>query len=206
MESLYGCPPPDLSMRSVDHGLPYDALITWLDLFQKRKYLFDLRLEPDSLCGLTVLDIGSGPFPNLTAFRNCERYGIDPLIYEYYRAGFPIGDWSVDYTYLCAAAEHMPFHDNSFDAVISVNAIDHVDDFAAVATEIRRVSRPGALFRMHTHYHEATATEPVELNDSIFLSHYAWVPGIRKIDESTTKDCGFTRAPSKELYVLWGNT
>ena len=33
----------------------------------------------------------------------------------------------------------MPFEDGFFDAVISVNAIDHVNDFAETAKEIKRV-------------------------------------------------------------------
>jgi SAM-dependent methyltransferase len=88
---------------------------------------------------------------------------------------------------------------------VSVNAIDHIDDFAGGAEEIRRVLRPDGSFRMHVHYHEATETEPLELNDEVFLEHYGWVPGLRRIAESDSKDAGINRAGPGELYVVWGN-
>ena len=99
----------------------------------------------------------------------------------------------------------MPFSEGHFDAVVWVNAIDHVDDFAATAAEIQRVLRPDGVFRMHVHYHPPTVAEPVELNDAVFLQHYGWVPGLRKISVSDAKDSGLTRAQPGESYVLWGN-
>jgi SAM-dependent methyltransferase len=100
----------------------------------------------------------------------------------------------------------MPFADGWFDAVVSVTAIDHIDDFGAGAAEVRRVLKPDGIFRMHVHYHPATRTEPLELNDEVFLEHYGWVPGLRKIITGDTKDSGMTRAEPGELYVVWGNT
>jgi SAM-dependent methyltransferase len=121
--------------------------------------------------------------------------------------GFPLEVWRrMGFHYHCAPAESMPFTDHHFDGVVSVNAIDHVDDFARTAEEIRRILRPGGLFRMHVHYHDATTTEPIELNDDVFLEHYGWVPGLRRIATSDVKDCGLTQAGRGESYVLWGNT
>lgn len=109
------------------------------------------------------------------------------------------------YMFHCASAEKMPFADAFFDAVISVNAIDHVDDFAAVALEIKRILKSNGLFCMHVHYHRATKCEPIELNDQVFIKHYSWVSNLRNGFESRTKDCGLYTAPAGESFVLWPN-
>jgi SAM-dependent methyltransferase len=44
---------------------------------------------------------------------------------------------------LCAAGEHLPFPDGSFDAVISNEVIEHVADDAMAMAEMARVLRPG---------------------------------------------------------------
>lgn len=37
-----------------------------------------------------------------------------------------------------------PFDDNSFDEIVALNILEHLDDFLATMGEIHRVSRPGA--------------------------------------------------------------
>ena len=196
-------PTPDPLDRSVVEA----ATTTFCELFQETKYVTDLSLHPLALAGLKVLDVGCGPFASLQAFADCDRHGIDPLIDAYRSLGYPLDAWARrGFTYHCAPAEAMPFEDASFDAVVSVNAIDHVDDFAATAAEIRRVLRPHGVFRMHVHYHEATSTEPLELDDDVFLAHYGWVEGLEKLATAQIKDSGLTHAAPEELYVLWGNS
>jgi hypothetical protein len=39
----------------------------------------------------------------------------------------------------------------------------------------------------------------------VFLEHYAWVPGLRKIRESNVKDLGHSMARPGDTYVLWAN-
>src|SRR5438128_969447 len=41
------------------------------------------------------------------------------------------------------SAESLPFRDGSFDAVIALDVLEHLDDDAAGAAQIRRVLRPG---------------------------------------------------------------
>jgi ubiquinone/menaquinone biosynthesis C-methylase UbiE len=118
-------------------------------------------LGADALTGLRVLDVGCGPIPYAAAFTGCDITGIDPLIDGYRALGYPLDGME----YVCAPAEAMPFADDSFDAVISMNALDHVDDFGAVAREIQRVAR--GLIRIEVHYHAPTVTEPLALDDDI---------------------------------------
>lgn len=204
--SLYNVAPPLDNQKVTGYSLRVNAAMTWLEMFQKRKYLTDLRLQPKSFVGLRLLDIGCGPFPNILAFHNCERHGLDPLVEKYRQLGFPILEWSrAGYEYHNASAEQMPFANSSFDAVISVNAIDHVDDFSNTALEIKRILRPNGLFCMHVHYHKAFVPEPIELNDQVFLKNYGWVSNLHKVFEGNTKDCDLYTAPAGESFVLWSN-
>ncbi|HMJ33088.1 MAG TPA: methyltransferase domain-containing protein [Baekduia sp.] len=198
--------PPAAEERTTHYDLRTNAAVTFSRVYQEPKYLTDLALHPYAFRGMRVLDVGCGPAPSMLAFRGAELHGIDPLADGYASVGFPLKLWStMGFTYHNARAERMPFPDAHFDAVVSVNAIDHVDDFAATAQEIRRVLRPGGAFRMHVHYHEPTLEEPMELDDDVFLRHYGWVQDLRKIGESDTKDSGRSRALPGESYVLWGN-
>jgi SAM-dependent methyltransferase len=201
-----GAPPPSPEDRTTEFDLRTNAAVTFSRVYQEAKYVTDLMLHPYAFRGQRVLDIGCGPAPSLLGFKGADCHGIDPLVDAYREIGFPLDLWeTMGFTYHCAPAEAMPLADDSFDAVVSVNAIDHIDDFAGGAAEIRRVLRPGGSFRMHVHYHSATETEPLELNDSVFLEHYGWVPGLRRIAVSDTKDSGMYTALAGEQFVLWGN-
>jgi SAM-dependent methyltransferase len=76
----------------------------------------------------------------------------------------------------------MPFENHFFDAVISVNAIDHVDDFFKTASEIIRVLKPNGKIRLHVHYHIKTQTEPLELNDTIVENAFRGIQNFKKIN------------------------
>jgi ubiquinone/menaquinone biosynthesis C-methylase UbiE len=122
----------------------------------------------------------------------------------YIAAGYPLHCYEQRARFVKAMAESIPFEDGFFDAVISVNAIDHVNDFAATAKEIKRVLKPGGRFRMHVHYHPKTKAEPLELNDEVFLQNYSWVSNLKKINESKQKT-GTNIIGDNEKYVVWGN-
>jgi ubiquinone/menaquinone biosynthesis C-methylase UbiE len=198
-ETLHGTPPPAPEERVTGHTPAIDAAMTFVKLAQYRRYQDALDLVPRALVGKRVLDVGCGPLPNLLVFEDCERHGVDPLVNRYRAAGYPLDTWSAEgFTYHCAPAEKMPFSDDYFDAVVSVNAVDHVDDFNAVAQEIQRVLRPDGLLRMQVNYHRPTVTEPVSLNDAAMQASYRWVPGLRKLrDEPHPSEAG-------ERLTLWG--
>ena len=54
------------------------------------------------------------------------------------------GGLSIDYA--PAVGEHFPFSDESFDAVVSADTLEHVDDVDQVVRESARVLRPGGRF------------------------------------------------------------
>jgi SAM-dependent methyltransferase len=199
-EFFDGTPPPAPEQRVTGTTPEVAGAMTFVKVMQYPRYLSALQLSPDALVGLRVLDVGCGPFPNLLAFEDCERHGIDPLIDRYRAAGYPLDEWTAQgFTYHRAPGEAMPFPDDSFDVVVSVNAVDHVDDFGAVAREIRRVLRPSGLLRLQVNYHRPTVTEPVSLDDAIVRQHYSWAPALEKLrDEPHPTEAG-------ERLALWAS-
>jgi ubiquinone/menaquinone biosynthesis C-methylase UbiE len=203
-KELYGHPSPVESQKIRSYKPEIAALLTFFEIHQKEKYKRDLLLNEDDFVGMKVLDVGSGPFPSALCFKDCEVYSLDPLIDSYVSAGYPLHCYDSRGKFVCAQAENIPFEDGFFDAVVSVNAIDHVNDFAATAMELKRVLKTGGKFRMHVHYHPKTKAEPLELNDEIFIRNYSWVNGIKKWGESKQK-VGTQVVGHNELFVVWGN-
>lgn len=93
------------------------------------------RLPP----GARVLDVGCGTGANAPVLRGADRFtiGIDAS---------PIPMALVDRTHdarLRADAAHLPFGDASFDLVVALDVLEHLDDDRAAVRELRRVLRPG---------------------------------------------------------------
>jgi ubiquinone/menaquinone biosynthesis C-methylase UbiE len=121
---------------------------------------------------------------------------------EYLNIGFPIHYYE-RVTFIYGFAEEIPVQDNFFDAAISVNALDHLDDIQRTSLEIKRVLKSEGKLRIHTHYHKATETEPLELSDNLMVEVFDWCDSFRKITESRTKTGA--RAGIDEIFVLWSN-
>lgn len=178
------------------------AIVTWHRLHQEPKYLHDLQLPADAFEGMRLLDVGSGPMPSGTCFKRAKLYCLDPLWPQYLQAGFPIHHYGA-VRFIHAPAEKIPMTDSFFDAVVSVNAIDHVDDIRAVAAEIRRVLKPDGLLRMHVHYHAVKKCEPVAISDRLFQDLFESCGPLIKI--ATTRRNFSTELPADEQFVVWSN-
>ncbi|MBS4066444.1 MAG: class I SAM-dependent methyltransferase [Chitinophagaceae bacterium] len=199
---LYNTKCPDDCEKITGFPIEHNAILTWHKLHQEPKYLSDLSLTESAFAGMNLLDIGAGPIPSATIFKDTYLYSLDHLMGNYLEIGYPFHYYE-NTRFVHAKSEAMPFTDGYIDAVISVNAIDHVDDFIATANEIRRILKPGGLFRMHVHYHKKTVCEPIELNDGFFSEAYSWLPGLHKISEREAKFG--SKAKPGELYALWSN-
>lgn len=200
-KTFLGVPPPTEDEKVVVTNVGDSAVLTWCK--RGNRYYPDLLLlPPDAFRGMKVLDIGAGPMPAAAGFEGAEVYCLDPLVARYLEAGFPIHYWHRVF-YVNGRSEAIPLPTASMDAVISVNAIDHVDDLAKTASEIRRVLRPGGRFAMQVHYHKSTTTEPIEIDDARFQAFFGWVEGLRRVQEMPAR-LG-NREYLGEYIVVWSN-
>jgi SAM-dependent methyltransferase len=200
---LYGVPAPAAAMRVLGDDLRESALLTWLQA-TLGTYPTRLGIPSDYFRGQRILDVGCGPLPLALGFTECEVYGVDPLIDEYARVGYPFAKYPERMKYIRGGAEHIAVEDDFFDGVISVNAIDHVDNFGAAAKEISRVLRPGGTLRMEVHYHDVNVCEPWALSDAVMLEHYGHL-GIRKVSERVPNKHERLR-DSGERLVVWATS
>ena len=178
------------------------SILTWHKLHQEPKYLNDLELSPNAFEGMTLLDIGSGPMPSATCFKGSRLYCLDPLLPQYLESGFPLHYYE-NVHFIHGSSEHIPIKNNFFDAVISVNAIDHVDNLMDTSKEIKRVLKMDGLFRMHVHYHPPTKCEPNSIDDNLFLNLFNWCNNLKKIKVS--QNSFSIELPIGESFVLWSN-
>lgn len=104
-----------------------------------RKPIADwLRAEGAAAAGTRVLDVGCGSRPYQPFFAAAAEYvGFDV-------PGSPHAD-------VHGYAEKLPFEDGSFDVVLCIQVLEHVDDPAAVVRELRRVTTPGGRVLASTH-------------------------------------------------------
>jgi SAM-dependent methyltransferase len=202
LKCLYRTPSPWEEQKVAAPNLKDASVLTWHKLCQEMKYLADLELGPDALRGKRVLDVGSGPIPSATCFKDIQLYCLDPLLPDYVKAGFPLHYYE-NVHFVHGFSENMPLSDAFFDVVIAVNSIDHVDDIKKTAKEIQRVLKPGGLIRMHVHYHRATITEPLEFDDAKVADLFSWCQNFRKLGVHPQSYAG--DLPPDEKFVLWSN-
>jgi SAM-dependent methyltransferase len=163
-----------------------------------------LGLSENIFRGKTILDIGSGPIPSASVFKSCKLYCLDPLLHKYLECGYPLHYYADNIKFIHGYSENIPIEDNFFDAVVAVNAIDHVDDLEKTAKELYRVLKRNGKLAMHVHYHKPCPEEPLEINDAIFLNAFSWCKNFKKIKETKEK-FGYKLKAKDETYVLWRN-
>lgn len=133
------------------------------------RYRDDLYLNESSFIGKRVLDLGCGPHGGLIGFIDCEKHGVDHLIEEYKKLGYPLDKHNINY--IDSKSEKIPFDDSYFDVVISVNSLDHVDDVEQTFCEISRVLKPKGDFFGQFMFHDVPfLCEPICLNHEVISS------------------------------------
>jgi SAM-dependent methyltransferase len=202
VSALYKTPSPSRELRDTFGKDAQAPVRAWHALHQAPKYLADLALAPGSLRGQVVLDLGSGPFPSAAGLGASQLLCLDALLLEYRESGYPSG-WGGGIGFIAGMAESIPLARHSLDAMISVNALDHVDDIQQTVREIRRVLRPGGLLRFHLHYHAPTACEPIAFTDEMVATLFSWAGGFHPC--VATRQNFSTDLPEAESFRLWSN-
>jgi SAM-dependent methyltransferase len=207
LAQLYGHPAPAEGEKVRKESVVASAICTMvkLNIEKDRRYLSALDLSADAFSGKIIADIGCGPMANVLVFEGAQIIGVDPLVDVYRKIGYPLDSYDRRISYLANRSEHIDLPDASVDAVISVNAIDHVDDFEATADEIKRILKPDGRVRFEIHYHKPRVCEPHELDDDRVLQAFRDI-GIKKIkSREFGKDITYTKELEGELLVIWGN-
>lgn len=200
IKNLYGLKAPDFKFK--DKGtVEKNAIFTFIEA-DKDRYLKHLTVGKEFFKNMNVLEVGCGPLPNSLAFNGCKIIGIDPLIESYKASGYPMGDYSDRIEYVQATAEKIPFQDQFFDAVISVNAIDHVDNFQKAAGEITRVLKKNGTLLIETHYHKSKECEPIELDDMIVKGSFKGLK-LKKLSDRPFRDFYPNYGDKDERLVVW---
>jgi SAM-dependent methyltransferase len=118
------------------------------------------------LRGKVVADFGCGPRGSLVwATSPSLRIGIDVLA-DRYADEFTDNIISHGMIYLKCTERVIPLPSAFCDVVFTLNAIDHVDNFSVMCSEILRILKPGGLFIGSFNLNETpTSCEPQQLDE-----------------------------------------
>ena len=128
--------------------LPYEAQTTYRELYRSARPgwrssgdQFDLVVQRRLTSKTTVLDLGCGRTGGIERFWDHARLAVgidpDPASLMERSSSMPV---------LRGGGDHLPFGDATFDMVVSVWVMEHLDSPAEVFTEVARVMKPGGHF------------------------------------------------------------
>lgn len=177
--AMYG--EKDLSSRSIFaggfinyghwQGIPLDRELTVADRVRSQQQLYRTVLRAaDAGSGQRLLEVGCGRGRGaalaLAEFGPGEVHGVDLLPVQVERAREDNAEVAARYPgrlyYHQGAAGELPFQADSFDRVVSVEAIQHFPDVAAFAAEAARVARRPAKLAIASYF---TPTAEVRVSD-----------------------------------------
>jgi len=116
--------------------------------------------------GKVVADFGCGPRGSLAWAKEASlRIGIDVLS-DQYADEFGSNITSHEMIYVKSTEKVIPIPSNCVDIMITMNAMDHVDDLDAMCSEVLRVLKPGGEFIGSFNVEEPPSScEPQELTE-----------------------------------------
>jgi 2-polyprenyl-6-hydroxyphenyl methylase/3-demethylubiquinone-9 3-methyltransferase len=102
--------------------------------------------------GIKVLDIGCGGglACEFLAKRGANVSGIDLSLNSIKAAQEHAKKSNLQIDYQCGVAENLPYEENTFDAVVCFDVLEHVEDWKKVIGEIYRVLNKNGIFLFDT--------------------------------------------------------
>jgi SAM-dependent methyltransferase len=111
------------------------ASIYWIP----RHYIRNFCHEHGQCLSGRILDFGCGSRPYMACFPDAREYiGVD------YDSNLEIGSCYVKNNIYYYDGHNLPFPDNAFDAIVTFQVIEHVDNLHHSLQELQRVASPGA--------------------------------------------------------------
>lgn len=145
-------PPTSVHMSLVEAKRTIRGYQQWE--YEEIKRIFEDFKPYWDLEGKMVLDVGCGLGGKLLFYAECgarEVIGIDLRPFSATYASRLASEYGGDGTIHIAVADggELPFADDSFDVVISINVLEHVTDPISVLKECRRVLRPDGFLYLY---------------------------------------------------------
>ncbi|NQW46474.1 MAG: 3-demethylubiquinone-9 3-O-methyltransferase [Planctomycetes bacterium] len=125
-------------------------LRTLHNLVPARLAHFDLLVDAWQGCRVLDLGCGGGFMSEALAGRGAVVTGIDPAQPALAIARSHAKSRGLSIIYLHGTGEAIPVKDATFDQVVCVDVLEHVEDIDTVLAEVHRVLRPGGLFLFDT--------------------------------------------------------
>ena len=120
----------------IDTDMSYERLIKiWKNRLSDFK-MITKNLDKNS----SVIDIGSGPVSVLSAFPKCKRMIAVDSLNDVYKKKFKQTSYI---TYLSSQAEKVEYENKSFDAVLCINALDHMENYKVVLNNMMNITKKG---------------------------------------------------------------
>ena len=127
--------------------------VRWLralrNMVAPRMRHFDRYMDWSGAC---VLDLGcaGGFMAEAIHDRGATVHAIDPAAEAVAAAQAHAAATGREIAYAVGVGEALPYADASFDAVVCVDVLEHVEDWRRVLAEVARVLRPGGWFLFDT--------------------------------------------------------
>lgn len=151
-------------------------------------YTNHVNLTKNFYMGKKVLDIGCGPRGSLEWAVGSTTVCVDPLAKDYGK----LGANKHKAVYVHTGAEDLPFPDESFDIITSINNLDHVSKVNAALSEISRVLKDEGTFLLYVDLRPyPTACEPRSYDFTLvqLIESYGFAIAFRLDAEHGNKYC-----------------
>jgi len=187
-----------------------DEALAALEVIEKRHVpvlLARLRRRLDLPPGSEVLEIGAAQGTYLTAL---TRHGFRARGVEPWPPAIEVSKelskrTGVETDITLGRGEELPFESESFDLVLAISVMEHVQDPDAVFREVQRVLRPGGGFYFYT----GSALHPRQVEIAGFPL-FPWYPDrlrrriMRWAVENRPDLIGHTEQPAWNWFTPWG--